>query len=99
MVEPYLKPPLSLRPLTANIDELEWDAFDVHLELVDALGGLPAVQDVLLRGHIIGSGQAVQVVVEIANRLRYLLSKRIFQTPRRCINLMTKLNAHTYIKT
>ena len=65
----YLEPPLSLRPLPADVDELEWDPLNFHIELVDALGRLAAVQDILLRGLVVGGRQAVEVVVKIPNGL------------------------------
>ena len=55
--------------LPADVDELEGDPLDVHIELVDALGCLAAVQDILLRGLIVGGRQAVEVVVKIPDRL------------------------------
>ena len=68
----HLEPPLSLRPLPADVDELEWDPLNVHVELVDALGRLAAVQDVLLRGLVVWGCQTVEVVVKVPNGLRYL---------------------------
>ena len=65
----YLEPPLSLRPLPADVDELEWDPLNFHIKLVDSLGRLAAVQDILLRGLVVGGRQAVEVVVKIPNRL------------------------------
>ena len=76
LVPLYLEPALSLRPLPSDVDELEGDALDVHVELVDALGRLAAEEDVLLRRRVVGRGQTVQVVVEIAHGLGNLQVER-----------------------
>ena len=72
----YLEPALSLRPLPSDVDELEGDALDVHVELVDALGRLAAEEDILLRRRVVGRGQPVKVVVEIAHGLGNLQVER-----------------------
>ena len=76
LVPLYLEPALSLRPLPSDVDELEGDALDVHVELVDALGRLAAEEDVLLRRRVVGRGQPVKVVVEIAHGLGNLQVER-----------------------
>ena len=72
----YLEPALSLRPLPSDVDELEGDALDVHVELVDALGRLAAEEDILLRRRVVGRGQPVQVVIEVADGLGNLQVER-----------------------
>lgn len=64
-----LGPLLALRPLPTHIDEDKRNVLDANGELVDAFGGLAAVQDVLMRGHVLQPRYPVQFVQEITNRV------------------------------
>lgn len=64
-----LRPLLPLRPLTADVDEYEGHVVDVDRALRYALGGLPAVQDVLVGGYVVGPRYALQLAEEIAHRV------------------------------
>lgn len=64
-----LGPLLALRALPADVHEDKRNVLDADGELDDALGRLPAVQDVLVRGHVVGPRYPVQFVQEITNRV------------------------------
>lgn len=67
-----LRPLLPLRPLSAHVHEHEGHAVDVDGALGDALGRLPAVQDVLVGRHVVRPSYALQVVEEVAHRITQL---------------------------
>lgn len=64
-----LCPLLSLRSLSTHVHEDKRNVLDANGELVHALGRLPAVQDVLVRRHVLRPRYPVQFVQEITNRV------------------------------
>lgn len=64
-----LCPLLALRPLPAHVHEHKRNVLDANGELVHALGRLSAVQDVLVRGHVLQPCYPVQFVQEITHRV------------------------------
>ena len=68
-----LEPLLSLGPLSSNINKEEGDIGDVHTELIDAFGGFPTVEDVLLRRNVIGEGDPVYVIVKVSHTIRKMI--------------------------
>lgn len=64
-----LGPLLTLRPLAADIDKHKRNVLDANGELVDALGRLTTVQDVLVRRHVLQPRYPVQFVQEITHRV------------------------------
>lgn len=64
-----LCPLLSLRALSTDVYEDKRNVLDAYGELVHAFGRLPAVQDVLVRRHVLRPRYPVQFVQEITNRV------------------------------
>lgn len=62
-----LRPLLPLRPLTSHVDEHERHIVDVDGTFRDAFGSLPAVQDVLVGGDIVGPRDPFELVEEVAD--------------------------------
>lgn len=72
-----LRPFLPLRPLPSHVDEYKWHIVDVDGAFCDAFGGLPAVQDILVRGYIVRSRDALELVEEVTNWVALKLKEEL----------------------